>query len=82
MNTVARVLSVNGEILGVTAFLVLFMLLFTSALIWAVSTPEIAKINEIDDVFSAMCAAQPSGSSTFEESTGRWFAEYLISRLP
>lgn len=37
MNTVARVLSVHQEILAVTMFLVIFMLLFTSAMLWAAS---------------------------------------------
>jgi len=37
MNTVARVLSVHQEILAVTMFLVVFMLLFTSAMLWVAS---------------------------------------------
>lgn len=57
MNTVSRVLWVNSEILGVSTFLVGFMVLFTSALLYMTSTPEERKINGIDDVPSAMYLA-------------------------
>jgi len=57
MNTVFRVLWVNSEILGVSLFLVMFMLLFTSALLFVTASPEVRKTNEIDDVPSAMFLA-------------------------
>lgn len=50
LNTVARVLTVNAEILTVTLVLVLMMLLTTATLLWAVAKPEIAEINGLTSV--------------------------------
>eukprot|EP00928_Gymnodinium_smaydae_P056685 TRINITY_DN40018_c0_g1_i1.p1 TRINITY_DN40018_c0_g1~~TRINITY_DN40018_c0_g1_i1.p1 ORF type:complete len:496 (-),score=47.41 TRINITY_DN40018_c0_g1_i1:73-1560(-) len=57
MNTVFRVLWVNSEILGVSLFLVVFMLLFTSGLLWMTASHDERKANGIDDVPSAMYLA-------------------------
>jgi len=73
MNTVSRVLFVNREILGVSLFLVLFMLLFTSAMIWAVADEACREANNIDSVPDAMYLAlqmltgqgAPEGDLTF-----------------
>eukprot|EP00931_Biecheleriopsis_adriatica_P000848 TRINITY_DN100975_c0_g1_i1.p1 TRINITY_DN100975_c0_g1~~TRINITY_DN100975_c0_g1_i1.p1 ORF type:complete len:490 (+),score=79.17 TRINITY_DN100975_c0_g1_i1:58-1527(+) len=57
MNTVTRVLWVNSEILGVSLFLVAFMLLFTSSLLWTTASPEEREANGITDIISAMYLA-------------------------
>jgi len=54
MNTVMRVVWVNSEILGVTIFMVIFMVLFTSALLWITTSSEERNANGLDDVLSAM----------------------------
>jgi voltage-gated potassium channel len=72
--TVIRILTVNREILTVSLFLVMFMLLFTSAMLWSIASEEIAAANNITDVPSTMFLAvlmltgqgAPEGDLTME----------------
>lgn len=57
VNTVYRVLWVNSEILGVSTILLVFMLLFTSALLWVTASDSERAANGIIDAPSAMYLA-------------------------
>jgi hypothetical protein len=57
VHTVVRVLYVNSEIMSVSLLLVIFLLLFTSALLWFTASPAERAANNITGVPSAMYLA-------------------------